>query len=67
LILFGEATLRQVLANGAQHSHEKRSHQGPDNLIFRPLDADPIGRSAGKYPNPRALRRSAEILSLGAA
>jgi hypothetical protein len=65
VILFGEAALCQVLANCAHHHHEERSHQGQDNVIFRPWDADPIGRSAEKYPNPRAVRRSAEILSLG--
>ena len=65
MILFGEAALRQVLANCAQHYHEKRGHQGQDNVIFRPWDADPIGRSTEKYPNPRAVRRSAETLSRG--
>ena len=47
LILFGEASLRHVLSNYAQHYHQERNHQGKDNLILFPAAADRIGSSSG--------------------
>ena len=47
LILFGEASLRHVLSHYARHYHEERNHQGKDNLILFPVEADRIGSAAG--------------------
>jgi transposase InsO family protein len=46
LILFGEASLRHVLFNYAQHFHHERNHQGKANVILFPASADRVGESA---------------------
>ena len=43
LILFGEASLRHVLSNYAQHFHNERNHQGKANVILFPASADRVG------------------------
>ena len=48
LILFGEASLRQVLSHYADHFHGERNHQGKGNVILFPEPADRIGQSFGK-------------------
>jgi hypothetical protein len=48
LILFGEASLRHVLSNYAQHFHNERNHQGKANVILFPASADRVGESSGE-------------------
>ena len=48
LIFFGEASLRRVLSNYAQHYHQERDHHGTDNQILFPSATDRIGCSSGK-------------------
>jgi hypothetical protein len=48
MILFGEASLRHVLANYALHFHNERNHQGKANVILFPVPADRIGESSGE-------------------
>lgn len=36
LILFGEASLRRVLQQYAEHCHEERNHQGKSNILLFP-------------------------------
>ncbi len=48
MILFGEASLRQVLSNYVAHFHTERNHQGRDNLILFPAPADRIGEATGE-------------------
>ena len=48
MILFGEASLRQVLSNYVAHFHTERNHQGKDNLILFPAPADRIGEPTGE-------------------
>jgi len=43
MILFGEASVRHVLSNYAQHFHNERNHQGKANVILFPAPADRIG------------------------
>jgi hypothetical protein len=44
----GEPSLRHVLSIYARHYHEERNHQGKDNLVLFPVEADRIGSAAGK-------------------
>ena len=44
LILFGEASLRQVLHEYVEHYHQERNHQGKGNILL--------------FPPPRSARRS---------
>ena len=55
LILFGEPSLRHVLSHYARHYHEERNHQGKDNLILFPVEADRIGSAAGKIQTRERL------------
>ena len=48
LIMFGEASLRQVLSHYVEHFHGERNHQGKGNVILFPEPADRIGQSSGK-------------------
>jgi hypothetical protein len=48
MILFGEASLRHVLSNYAEHFHRERNHQGRGNAILFPTPADRIGESTGE-------------------
>jgi len=48
MILFGEASLRHVLSNYAQHFHNERNHQGKGNVILFPAPADRVGESSGE-------------------
>jgi hypothetical protein len=48
MILFGEASLRHVLARYAQHFHNERNHQGKADVILFPVPADRIGESSGE-------------------
>ena len=36
LILFGEASLRRVLAEFVEHYHQERNHQGKGNILLFP-------------------------------
>jgi transposase InsO family protein len=47
IILFGEASLRYVLANYVQHFHTERNHQGKGNVILFPAAADRVGELSG--------------------
>jgi hypothetical protein len=56
MLLFGEASLRQVLSNCVSHFHTERNHQGKENVIlFRAL-ADRIGETSGEI---QACRKAA--------
>jgi transposase InsO family protein len=55
MILFGEASLRQVLSNYVSHFHTERNHQGKDNVILFPAPADRIGESTGKIQTRERL------------
>jgi putative transposase len=48
MILFGEASLRQVLSNYVLHFHCERNHQGKRNVIPFPGPADRIGEPIGE-------------------
>lgn len=48
LILFGEASLRQVLSQYVDHFHRERNHQGKGNVILFPMPADRIGELTGE-------------------
>ena len=48
MILFGEASLRQVRSNYVLHFHGERNHQGKGNVILFPQPADRIGESTGE-------------------
>ena len=48
MILFGEASLRQVLSNYILHFHGERNHQGKDNVNPFPRPEDRIGESTGE-------------------
>ena len=48
MILFCEASLRQVLSNYVSHFHTERNHQGKDNVILFPAPADRIGEPTGE-------------------
>ena len=55
LILFGEASLRQVLSQYADHFHGERNHQGKGNVILFPMPADRIGESTGEIQTRERL------------
>ena len=55
MILFGEASLRQVLSNYVSHFHTERNHQGKDNVILFPEPADRVGQSSGKIGTRQRL------------
>src|SRR3979411_718539 len=40
LILFGERSLRRALSEYVEHYHAERNHQGKDNVLLFPRDAD---------------------------
>jgi len=46
MILFGEASLRQVLNEYVAHYHQERNHQGKGNVLLFP-SASPAGRHDG--------------------
>lgn len=50
LILFGEASLRDVHSSYAHHFHNERNHRGKANVIPFPAPADPVGVSSGEIP-----------------
>ena len=55
MILFGEASLRQVLSNYVSHFHTERNHQGKDNVILFPAPADRIGEPTGEIQTRERL------------
>ena len=55
MILFGEASLQDVLSNYVQHYHGERNHQGKGNIILFPAAADRIGESAGEIRTRQRL------------
>ncbi len=55
MILFGEASLRQVLSNYALHFHGERNHQGKGNVILFPRPEDRIGESTGQIQTRERL------------
>ena len=48
MILFGAASLGQVLSNYVAYFHTERNHQGKDNLILFPSPPNRIGKATGK-------------------
>ncbi len=48
MILFGEASLRHVLAQYVEHFHGERNHQGKANVILFPAPEDRVGESSGE-------------------
>ncbi len=55
MILFGEASLRQVLANYVLHFHNERNHQAKGNLILFPRPEDSVGSSTGQIQTRERL------------
>jgi hypothetical protein len=55
MILFGEASLRQVLSNYVLHFHGERNHQGKGNVILFPSTGDRIGASTGEIQTRERL------------
>jgi hypothetical protein len=55
MILFGEASLQHVLSNYVQHFHRERNHQGKDNVVLFPAEADRIGESSGEIRTRQPL------------
>ncbi len=55
MILFGEASLRQVLSNYVLHFHGERNHQGKGNVILFPRPEDRIGESTGQIQTSERL------------
>jgi len=55
LILFGEASLRQVLSHYVSHFHGERNHQGKGNVILFPRSEDRIGKSTGEIQTRERL------------
>jgi transposase InsO family protein len=55
MILFGEASLRQVLSTYVSHFHHERNHQGKGNVILYPMPADRIGESTGEIQSREHL------------
>ena len=47
MILFGEASLWQVLSNYVSHFHTERNHQGNGNVILFPEAGEGVGQSSG--------------------
>lgn len=46
--LFGEASLRRVLAEYVEHFHAERNHQGKGNLLLFPSSDRAAGNSSGR-------------------
>ena len=46
LILFGEPSLRRVLAQFQTHFHQERPHQGKDNVVLFPLAGEDRARGS---------------------
>ena len=40
VILFGERSLRRALSEYVEHYHTERNHQGRENVLLFPRDAD---------------------------
>jgi len=55
MILFGEASLQQVLSNYVQHFHGERNHQGKGNVILFPAAANRVGESSGEIRTRQRL------------
>lgn len=55
MILFGEASLRQVLSNYVLHFHGERNHQGKGNMILFPRPEDRIGGCTGEIQTRERL------------
>jgi len=55
MILFGEASLRQVLANYVLHFHGERNHQAKGKLILFPRPEDSVGSSTGQIQTRERL------------
>ena len=55
MILFGETSLRHVLANYVSHFHGERNHQGKGNVILFPRMEDRIGESVGEIQTRERL------------
>ena len=55
MILFGEASLREVLSNYVLHFHGERNHQGKGNVILFPRPADRIGECTGQIQTRERL------------
>jgi putative transposase len=55
MILFGEASLRQVLSHYVHHLHGERNHQGKGNVILFPRPEDRIGESTGQIQTRERL------------
>jgi putative transposase len=47
LILFGESSLRRALQAYGLHYHEERNHQGKENHLLFPRQAQPVGSDQG--------------------
>jgi len=55
LILFGEASLRQVLSQHVDHFHRERNHQGKGDVSLFPMPADRIGGLTGEIQTRKRL------------
>lgn len=55
IIMFGEASLRQVLSEYVSHFHEERNHQGKGNVILFPKAKDRVGESTGQIQTRERL------------
>ena len=55
MILFGEASLRQVLSHYVLHYHGERNHPGKGNVILFPQPAHRIGESTGNIQTRERL------------
>ncbi len=47
VVLFGEESLRRCVREYVKHYHEERNHQGRENRILLPREADRIGATRG--------------------
>jgi hypothetical protein len=59
-VIFGERALRRVLDEYVTHYHHERNHQGLDNRIPEPTDADRVGATVGAV---RRRKRLSGLLS----
>ena len=48
LIFFGEGSLRRALHHYQAHFHQKRNHQGKDNLLLFPAQTQLVSRKQGQ-------------------
>ena len=55
MILFGEASLRQVLSDYVLHFHSQRNHQAKGNWILFPRPEDSVGSSTGQIQTRERL------------